>query len=509
MKGLTKKVKIRCPKFIRKLFFPITNLWHMAWSKIRKSIRLELVTIFGICLLLSTIVGSITDDFFRDRSRYARIDYTGSTDRIVNQASNIVDHITNLKISIADKVAIEQALSNFSQNRNLKTIISDLDGKVLYKSNNANETQVDIYSTIKNAMEGSRDREEARVSESKEYISFYPINFTDSKGYVIVSGIPEGQIVYEMNPDPMAGDIAALLTFLLSFYFITNKKMRYVEEVSHGLIEISKGNLDHRIQIVGEDEVSSLANNINFMAQQLKKRIDNERKAERTKSELITNVSHDLRTPLTSIKGYLGLIKENKYKEKEQLDEFVNIAYNKTEKLEVLINDLFEYTKLSGSEVGIDKQNIALNGLLDQLIDELSPISEESDVVITEEFINEKVVVNIDPAKTVRVFENLLINAIRYSIKPGEIKVILTKERDVAVVSVQNKCDNLTEEDLDKIFDRFYRAEKSRSSDTGGSGLGLAIAKSIVQLQGGWIEAKYKNGYVSFNVRFRIINDEQ
>lgn len=481
----------------------------MFWSKVRKSIRLELVTIFGVCLLLSTIVSGITNDFFRDRSRYARIDYSGSTERMADQAGNIVDNITNSQISINDKKAIDEILNNLSQNHNFKTIISDLDGKVLYKSENANETQVDIYTTIKSAMEITKYRDQYQLNEGKEYVSFYPINFTDSKGYVIVSGIPEGQIVYETNNDPMAGDVAALLTFLLSFYFITNKKMRYVEEVSHGLIEISKGNLDHRINIWGEDEVSSLANNINFMAQQLKKRIENERKAERTKSELITNVSHDLRTPLTSIKGYLGLIKENKYKGQEQLADFVTIAYNKTEKLEVLISDLFEYTKLSGSGVGVDKQNIALNGLLDQLIDELSPISEENNLIITEQFINEKVIVNIDPAKTVRVFENLLMNAIRYSLKPGQIKVILTKERDVAVVSIQNKCDNLREEDLEKIFDRFYRAEKSRSSDTGGSGLGLAIAKSIVQLQGGWIEAKYKDGYVSFNVRFRTVTNEQ
>ena len=187
------------------------------------------------------------------------------------------------------------------------------------------------------------------------------------------------------------------------------------------------------------------------------------------------------------------------------MDQYVNIAYNKSEKLEVLINDLFEYTKLTNDGVNLDKQNIALNGFLEQLIDELVPISEENNVTISEEFINEKVIVSIDPNKTVRVFENLLMNAIRYSLKPGEIKVILTKEEDFALVSVKNKCDNLSEEDLEKIFDRFYRVEKSRSSDTGGSGLGLAIAKNIVELQGGSIEAKYENDYISFNVRFRLL----
>lgn len=477
----------------------------MVWNKVKKSIRLELVAVFGVCLFASTIVGSIADDFFQERGRYARIDYSHSRERISEQASRIVNDIAARKVSISDKIQIDEILKLTNYGENSKVLISDLDGKVLYKSENANETQVDIYTTIKNATEtASNDEFENR---NREHVTFYPVNFIDGKGYVVVSGIPEGAIVYEINKDPLAGNIAALASFLLFFYFITNRKMRYIEVVSQGLIEIAKGNLDHRIEISGEDEVSSLANNINFMAHQLKNKIENERKAERTKSELITNVSHDLRTPLTSIKGYLGLIKEKRYKEEQQLEEYVNIAYNKSEKLELLINDLFEYTKLSNDGLNINKQDIALNGLLDQLIDELSFISEENNVTISEEFINEKIIVNIDPNKTVRVFENLLMNAIRYSLKPGKIKVILTKEKDVALVSIQNKCDNLTEEDLEKIFDRFYRVEKSRSSHTGGSGLGLAIAKNIVELQGGRIEAKYKDGYVSFDVRFRMSND--
>jgi len=114
-------------------------------------------------------------------------------------------------------------------NRSFKTIISDLDGKVLYKSENANETQVDIYTTIKNALEATRDDVNGNYSNydrSKEYISFYPVNFTDGKGYVIVSGVPEGQIVYEQGGSTLPGTITVLVTFLLCFYFMTNKKIK-------------------------------------------------------------------------------------------------------------------------------------------------------------------------------------------------------------------------------------------------------------------------------------------
>lgn len=477
----------------------------MIYNMVKKSIRLELVLIFGICLLISFIAGRIVDDFSQRNRKVARIDYSLDSKRILEQGNDIANTIINLKLSINDKNRIEEFLNQINRDTSYKIVISDLDGKVLYKSDNANETEVDIYNTIKNAMEAARDRELSY--RRKEVISFYPISFTDGRGYVIVSGMPEGQIIYDTVRNEIPGTVTVLVTFLLSFYFITNKKMRYIELISKGLLEISKGNLDYRIEMYGDDELASLADNINTMAQELKKQIESERKAEKTKNELITNVSHDLRTPLTSIKGYLGLIKEKNYKEESQLEQFVNIAYNKSEKLETLINDLFEYTKLTNNGVALYRQKIILNGLLEQLIEELVPICEENNVIISEEFISEKVMVDIDANKIVRVFDNLLMNAIRYSLKPGEIKVFLKKEENFALVIIENECDKLTEEDLSKIFDRFYRLEKSRSSDTGGSGLGLAIAKSIVELHGGSIGAKYESGIVSFHVRLKLWKD--
>ena len=320
----------------------------------------------------------------------------------------------------------------------------------------------------------------------------------------------QNRIVYDRDRDidsKLLSVSIAFLSFLIIFYFITNKKMKYIEIVSIGLLEISKGNLDYRIKKYGKDELSILADNINYMAEELKTKIDSERKAEKTKNDLITNVSHDLRTPLTSIKGYLELIKDKKYTQENQLDQYANISYNQAERLELLINDLFEYTKLANNAVKFEKQNIALNELLDQLIEELVPIFENTTVTISKEFIKEKIIINVDPNKIARVFENLLINAIRYSIKPSEIKVILTVDGSYSLVSIKNKCEEISDDNLSKIFDRFYRVEESRSSNTGGSGLGLAIAKSMVELQDGFIEAKYENGYVNFNVKFKIINE--
>lgn len=501
------KLKLKTPKIIKRIFRPIYSLYNLVWGRAKKSIRLELILIFGICLLISVVVGTLLGNIFHGDVQSARIDYISGMKRISEESNYIGDSIKQANLSINDKDRIQQILSNSSKNSRFKIVVCNLDGKVLYKSQNANETQIDIYTTIKNVMEtvANRNTEYAYNTEelrNKEVVSFYPVNFSDDRGYVIVSGIPEGQIVYYRERNELTYMISIFITFLLVFYFITNNKMRYIETISNGLLEISKGNLSYRIERQGEDELTSLASNINDMTEELKNKIENERKVERTKNELITNVSHDLRTPLTSIKGYLGLIKEKRYMEGEQLQEFIDIAYNKSEKLEILINDLFEYTKLMGDKVILDKQSISLNGLLQQLIDELSPISEENNLTIEHQFINENVIVNVDPNKTVRVFENLLMNAIRYSLKPGKIEVTLAKEEDCALVNIKNKCEDLSKEELLRIFDRFYRVEKSRASDTGGSGLGLAIAKNIVELQGGSIKVEYKDGYISFTVRF-------
>lgn len=499
-------MKVKCPKFIKKLLYPILKLNSIVWDKVKRSIRLELLLVFLICLLSSILAGSIANSYFGRRS-YARLNYSDGIARIDELARGLAERVKNEKISINDEKVV-QNLPELNNIEKCKILITDLDGKVLYKTDNSNDAQINIYDTVKNTMDSARKWNDKynidTDNQTSEYISFYPANFSDGRGYIITSGYPEPHIIYEYSKNNGPEAIAMIATFLLLFYFITNKKMKYIEVVSNGLLEISKGNLDFRIKKTGEDELASLANNINNMAYELKNKIDDERKAEKTKSELITNVSHDLRTPLTSIKGYLGLIKDRKYTEETQLEQFVNIAYNKTEKLEVLINDLFEYTKLTNNVIALSKENIALDELLEQLCEELVPICEENNIVVNKEFTSKKVIVDVDPNKTMRVFENLFMNAIRYSLKPGTIKVLLTKEEEFALVSVQNKCEDLSEEDLSKIFDRFYRVDKSRSSDTGGSGLGLAIARNILELQGGTIDAKFEDGCVSFNVRLKI-----
>lgn len=492
------------------LFAPVKKVLSILMAKSRKSIRMELMMTFGVCLLGSMIVYGISNNYFRKTQRNPYISYEDGVRKIAQHATVIVEDVQRQNYSINDADKINDLINKRYNYNDDKIMITDLEGKVIYKSSGVSETEIDIYNVIKTAMEirdneyYGRDKTEAR----REVISFYPVNFKESKNYIIVKGIPEGKIMYNTytSENSFMALLIAVGSFILLFIAVTNKKMRYIEEISLGLKEISKGNLEFRVVKRGEDELALLSENINSMAEEIQDRIETERRVEKSKNELITNVSHDIRTPLTSVMGYIGLIKDKKYADEVQMNEYLEIAAGKAEKLKVLIEDLFEYTKLTNEGIKLYPQIINLNEFLDQLIEELMPLCEENELEVIRNISQERIMVKVDSDKMLRVFENLITNGIKYSYKPGKIDISLYRNSEKAMVCVRNKGKNIPEEELPKLFERFYRLDKSRTASTGGSGLGLAIAKNIVELHKGSIWAECAGEDISFYVSLGIEN---
>ncbi|MDQ1912171.1 ATP-binding protein [Paenibacillus sp. GD4] len=392
-------------------------------------------------------------------------------------------------------------VKRLAANEKYKVVITDLEGRTVYRSENATETTVDLHGVIRNAMESRTDRDQWR----QEFSSFYPVNYNGQKSYLIVSGIPEPHISYERGQSPLAF-LSALAVFIFMFYYLTQRKMRYVEELAAGLRMIATGNLEYRVEERTKDELGSLARGMNMMVEDLQNKIEEERRAERIKNELITNVSHDLRTPLTLIMGYLRLLHDKNYETPEQAAGYVGIAYSKSEKLKSLIDDLFEYSKLAHEDVPLYKKGVVINELLEQLLEEYVSLSEEQQFTIVRSVPSEKLTVLIDTDKMIRVFENLISNAIKYSPKPGTISIGMARERSHVIVRISNKADELSAEELERLFDRFYRVDAARTSETGGSGLGLAIAKSIVESHEGSIWAETSNGEIHFYVKLKLVS---
>lgn len=282
--------------------------------------------------------------------------------------------------------------------------------------------------------------------------------------------------------------IIAICTFIV-YYLFMRKTYVGLAKIVNATNQMAAGDLDKIIEIDCKGDTKKLGDNINIISSLLKDVTIQERKAQQTKADLITNVSHDLRTPLTSIKGYLGLINGDNYRDEVQLRYYVDIAYEKSKELEVLINDLFELTKVQNNSITLDKIDIDLVELLNQIIFQFGYQFESEKIKERSFFSEDKLIISADPNKLVRAFQNLINNGIKYG--TGEfLDIYAYKKNDYAVVDVISYGNPIPAVELPYIFDKFYRVDKSRNKNDGGSGLGLAITKSIVSLHGGIITAQ-------------------
>ena len=235
--------------------------------------------------------------------------------------------------------------------------------------------------------------------------------------------------------------------------------------------------------------------------------IKNERLArenEQKKDELIVYLAHDIKTPLTSMIGDLSLLSEIKDMPQEQRNRYIGIALDKSYRLEYLINELFDVARFNSEKIVLEKEEINLNLMLEQIADDFYPTLKEMNKKINFTS-DEKTILYADPDKLSRVFNNLIKNAVNYSKENTDIDISILNKENQATVKITNKGKQIPKEKLDKIFEKFYRLDSSRTSKTGGSGLGLAIAKEIVELHGGRIYAESDMKETTFSVILPII----
>ena len=221
--------------------------------------------------------------------------------------------------------------------------------------------------------------------------------------------------------------------------------------------------------------------------------------AEQQKNDLIVYLAHDLKTPLTSVIGYLSLLEEAQDLPIEQRAKYTGIALDKAYRLEHLIDEFFDITRLNLQTIEAQKSRINLTILLVQILNEFFPMFEEKKLNIVQE-IQPEIVLFADADKLARVFDNLFRNAVNYSYSGTDIICSAGKTENQIVIRVENKGDDIPKEKLERIFDKFYRVDNSRRTSTGGSGLGLAIAKQIIELHNGTITASCNDGITEFEI---------
>lgn len=299
---------------------------------------------------------------------------------------------------------------------------------------------------------------------------------------------------------------AAAITFVFVFLLLRLFRWmtKYFKEINQGIDALL---VDDSKAIHLSPEMLPFECKLNAVKQTLKRQKAETALAEQRKNELVMYLAHDIRTPLTSVIGYLNLLEEEPDLPAEQRAKHVHITLEKAYRLEKMINEFFEITRYNSQQIKLKTEPIDLSYMLVQLSDELSPVlSAQGNSVVLE--VDEDITVCADADQLARVFGNILKNAAAYGYPDTEIKISAEKTEEEVTIFFQNKGKTIPAERLPFLFDKFYRLDKSRTSDTGGTGLGLAIAKEIVLLHGGTIDAFSENDTITFAVHLPATDSE-
>lgn len=280
------------------------------------------------------------------------------------------------------------------------------------------------------------------------------------------------------------------------FYYYWKKPWNYLDEVVIATKTVYEQN-DHTIEL--SEPLREVERQMNQIKMSVLLSKQAARDAENKKNELVMYLAHDIRTPLTTVIGYLNLLDEAPDMPTEQKAKYVGIALEKAERLEMLINELFEITRYHKNTASLKTKPVDLHALLSQVIEEFYPeLSSRGNTA--EIFVEDNLIVMGDPEKLARVFSNLLKNAVAYSYPDTKIRVDAKKSEKTAVIIFKNHGQTIPAEQLASIFEKFNRLDEARLSNTGGAGLGLSIAKEIVNLHGGDITAQSSNEIITFTI---------
>ena len=410
-------------------------------NKLFRSVRIEIVTYVIISLILSLITTLlITFGLFMLR------------DFIKRDSQNLNSPVQSAGTTASiqgDASQMDNVEKDIRVNENIKTVNGRTDDNIL-----------------------SRYQEDVRIklSESRRFAGF---------------------IVIEMI-------VCFIFFFSVYFVFFTKKIVDYFEQIDRGIEEFSEGNFDIEFEVRNEDELSNMARNLNRTTGEINRILAKERDEEKSRKEFITCIAHDLRTPLTSVIGYLQLVmaKAHASRSNEELqiknEEYVKIAYEKAIRLQGLIEELFSFTKTDSTELRLHLEEIDVVKLMEQLADECYPSLQEAGLALEFKTSAEVIKIEADGELMARAIANLLTNGIKYGKDGKKIIIDLYRENENSDLHIRiiNYGRLIPEKDIDHIFDKFYRVEDSRSLQTGGAGLGLAITQNIVKLHGGCVNVK-------------------
>jgi signal transduction histidine kinase len=453
------------------------------------------ISFVPLLLFFNTIMISIRDYFQSDRQNKlsTSVNIIASTITKANYFSHLGDE--------SKRLMMDSDIAEFSAQGSYRILVMDNYGMVLNDSNNAEVGRTKIIPEVKNALERKNANAIKTHTSEKTIYAAAPI---ENEASEIV-----GAVLVVSSIEDIFVSVSEIEQKLIMYTAITTLVMGVlVFAVSHVLIDplssilsvvqkMSDGHWDQRIKINGRDEYAKLGHAFNEMAEKLEK-VDN------TRQEFVSNVSHELKTPLSSIKVLSESILLQDGAPVQMYREFLQDINSEVDRMTRVVSDLLQLVKLDQGGLGLNIQTANINTMVSDIFKRLIPLAGQRDIGLTFEDVRE-VFIEADEMKLASAISNLVDNAVKYTPNGGSVKVTVDADHQNAFITVSDTGIGIKEEDQGRIFDRFYRVDKTRDRETGGTGLGLAITYSTVRLHNGSIRVVSKeNEGSSFIVRLPI-----
>ncbi|WP_366922948.1 ATP-binding protein [Metallumcola ferriviriculae] len=463
----------------------------------KTGIKARLITAFIIIVTVPVAITLVALSVTLSRAQSAdQINEEGlnkliqANDRVIKEVQN------NYPLLNQDRDTFSRKIKPLLLKYKLTLLLTNESGKEIY---NSREDSNDI--------QNHKNKVASLAALSSKLFKFTTPIFIDGQvaAKAIIQVDPSGQplrgfsnIIVSVISSFSLGFLSLLILMVIFTWYISRSILTPLSELNNAAQNISQGNLEFEIINKRDDELGKFARAFDNMRHRLKESLDKQAAYQRARKEMIAGISHDLRTPIASIKGYVEGLQDGVASNKEMFDRYLAVIKNKTEQLDRLIDDLSQFSQLELGKVTLTLTTENSAALLNDIIKnwELEFSNEPIDFKVIRPF--PSVSLEVDRYRLIQVIDNLVENARRHVSKDGEITISAVQENQLIIISVSDNGTGISGEDLPHIFELFYRGERSRSRAYGGSGLGLAICKHIVEAHGGiiWAESKYGQGSV-------------
>ncbi len=424
-----------------------------------------------------------------------------------------IDEVIDTNASLLEDMSYLQELSKAVSDKNSYVVVRKDDA--LYYTGNE-ESAKRIFERLPEFGTDKEDREAGYYyDDMRKFVRQFDFIFGDgSEGSLFivskVNSLIDKSFLWDML---IALMFIMIFTALMLIRWINNNMIAPINTLNKAMQNIADGNFDYRISTPQQGEIGELYKNYDDMRLRLKETTEERLRQEEKSKELISNISHDLKTPITAIKGYVEGIMDGVADTPEKVDKYVKTIYNKAIDMDRLINELTTYTKLDANKIPYNFQRINLSEYFEDCREEIGLELEDRKIVFNySNLVEPDTVIIADPEQLKKVINNIIGNSIKYLDRTdGEIDIRILDEVDAIRVEIEDNGKGISARDLPYVFERFYRTDASRNSAKGGSGIGLSIVKKIIEDHGGYIWATSKEGEgtcMHFVLRKYIINNQ-